>query len=169
MAASRQLLVVRHAKSDRDRPGPDHARPLNARGRRDAGALGRLLAGRGELDLVLCSSAVRARETWDLAAAALDPAPPLEVRDGLYLAPPSAVLAAVREVGDDVRALVVVGHEPTQSALVEQLAGTAEPVAAQVFADGFVTAAVATLTFEGAWGDVPLRECHLAAFDVPRG
>src|SRR4051812_20138054 len=126
MTQPRTLLVVRHAKSDQGAPGADHDRPLNARGRRDAAALGRHLAEGDRVGLVLCSSAVRARETWQLAAERLAPAPTVEVRDDLYLASPAAVLVAVREVGDDVRTLVVVGHEPTQSALVEQLAGEAE-------------------------------------------
>ncbi len=167
--STRWLLVVRHAKSDRDRPVADHERTLSPRGRRDAAALGRHLSQGQAVDLVLCSSAARARETWRLAAAALGTAPELEVRDTLYLASPSAVLAHVRSVGDAVRTLAVVGHEPTQSGLVEQLCATASPSAARAFAEGFVTSAVALLRYDGPWSALGPGSCHLEAFDVPRG
>lgn len=167
--STRWLLVVRHAKSDRDLPVPDHERPLNRRGRRDAAALGRHLSQGQRVDLVLCSSAVRARETWELAAAELGTAPELEVRDALYLAPPAAVLAQVRAVGDDVRTLAVVGHEPTQSGLVDQLCATASSAAARAFTGGFVTSAVALLRHDGLWSALGSGSCHLEAFDVPRG
>src|SRR3954447_7735264 len=119
--SSRRLVLVRHAKSDRDAAGPDHERPLAPRGRRDAVALGRHLAQQPPVDLVLCSTALRARQTWDLAAQELAQQPPVEHREALSLASPSTALELVREVGDDVRALLLVGHEPTWSALVEQL------------------------------------------------
>ncbi|MET0314259.1 MAG: histidine phosphatase family protein, partial [Hansschlegelia sp.] len=68
----RRLILFRHAKSDwPEDGGDDHGRSLAPRGRRVAGPMGAWLAGRGfRPDLVLCSTAVRARATWDLAKAA---------------------------------------------------------------------------------------------------
>lgn len=61
----RTLAVVRHAKSDWTHDLPDDERPLNPRGRRDAPVLGDWLAEHltGGVDLVVCSTATRARET----------------------------------------------------------------------------------------------------------
>src|ERR671921_212111 len=64
----RTLVLVRHAKSSWDLDVDDHERPLSGRGRRDAVAIGQELAKRGiRPDLVLCSTAVRTRETWEEA------------------------------------------------------------------------------------------------------
>ena len=61
----RTLVIVRHAKSSWDYDVDDHERPLSARGRRDAEALGRLLSQRSlRPDLVFCSTATRTRQTW---------------------------------------------------------------------------------------------------------
>ncbi|MGN6301986.1 MAG: SixA phosphatase family protein [Angustibacter sp.] len=168
--AGRTLLLVRHAKSDQHVGGRDHDRPLNARGRRDATALGRWVAGHTpSVDLVLCSSAQRAQETWELAARELAQRPPLDVRPSLYLAQPQALLQQLRTLPDDVGVVVVVGHEPTQSTLVELLAGESDPVAAQEFSEGFRTGAVATVAASGQWTGLGPGSCRLAGFTVPRG
>ncbi|HZI98950.1 MAG TPA: histidine phosphatase family protein, partial [Actinomycetales bacterium] len=65
MTDPRRLLLIRHAKAAPDDDGGDHGRGLTARGRRDAAAIGRWLADNDLVpDLVLCSDARRARETW---------------------------------------------------------------------------------------------------------
>jgi phosphohistidine phosphatase len=168
--ATRTLLVVRHAKSDRGAAGSDHDRPLNGRGRRDAPALGRWLAEHAPaIDVVLCSSAARAQQTWRLAAAELTGPPPPDVRPSLYLAGRDSVLTQLRDVEPDARVVVLVGHEPTQSALTSYLVGAAEPAAAQLFQAGFTTSAVAVLRLPGAWAALAPRTCRLIDFAVPRG
>ncbi len=70
--AERTLLIIRHAKSDWESGAPDHERPLNARGRREAPKLGKHLAALGlRPDLVVCSDAARARQTWGLGGPGL--------------------------------------------------------------------------------------------------
>ena len=169
----RRLLIVRHAKSDQHQPltVDDHDRPLNARGRRDAPALGRWLAVADLApDLVLCSSALRAQQTWQLAADELAQAPALQVRPELYLASPGKVLALVREVLADVRTLVVVGHEPVQSTVAQALAGPSSlPQALTALAAGFSTSAVAVLEVPGPWDALQPHDGRLTAFAVPRG
>ena len=70
---SRRLILIRHAKSTWTNPAlDDHARSLNRRGERAAKAIGHWLARHAPVcDLVLCSPAARARETWAEIAAAL--------------------------------------------------------------------------------------------------
>ena len=65
------LLLFRHAKSDRAGfSGDDFDRPLNKRGVSDARRMGGLLAGADQIpDRVLCSTALRARTTLELAMA----------------------------------------------------------------------------------------------------
>jgi phosphohistidine phosphatase len=124
-ARMRRLVVVRHAKSDWPDGVADVDRPLAARGRRDAAAAGPWLADHlPPLDLVLCSPAVRARETWRLAAAGLAPAPPVEVRDELYGAPAGTLLRVARQLPGDARTVAVVGHNPGLAEVVALLTGT---------------------------------------------
>jgi len=171
MSATRRLAVIRHAKSDQRAGGADHDRPINGRGRRDAPALGRWLAQHlPPPDLVLCSSARRATQTWDLAAAELPAAPPLDVLPNLYQASPQGVLAQLAEVDDVVVTLVVVGHEPVQSHLTDLLSGGAgDPDALALLAEGFSTCGVALLETTSAWAELGPGSCRLAAFAVPRG
>ena len=108
---TRTLWVVRHAKAVADPPtgGADHDRPLAPRGRRDAEALGRRLAGdrlgldeADVPDVVLCSTARRTRQTADGLLAALAEPPDVDYRRALYYAGPDDVVAEVRTVPDDV-------------------------------------------------------------------
>src|SRR6266508_2394367 len=96
MARERTLVVVRHAKSDWTHPVPDEERPLAERGRRDAPATGRWLAEHvGDLDLVVCSPARRARETWRLASAELARKPPVRLDERVYAAGPGRLLTVL--------------------------------------------------------------------------
>lgn len=139
-----QLVLARHAKSDwADEGLDDHDRPLNDRGRRDAPAMARTLLRAGvRPEVLLSSSAVRARETAEAFARAFD-VDVVENAD-LYLAAPGALLAAARAAGSDE--VMVVAHDPGMSALVSRLADRDERM---------VTCAVAVFTWhEGTWDDV---------------
>lgn len=120
----RRLLLLRHAKSDWDAGTDDHARPLNGRGRRSAEAMGELLARIDEVpDLALSSTAVRAASTVDLAAAVGGWNTSIEYRSGLYLTSAAGALAEASNAPDVVERLMLVGHQPTWSDLVERLTG----------------------------------------------
>jgi phosphohistidine phosphatase len=165
----RTLIVVRHAKSDWDAGAPDHERPLNARGRREAPELGRRLAAAGlRPDLVVCSDATRAQQTWQLAASAWPDPPALRVEGRLYDASRSEVLAVVNQTPDQVTTLACVGHEPTSSAFAGVLAGAAEPEAATLLAAGLKTACAAVLTFDGSWSTLEPGTARLSAVVAPR-
>jgi phosphohistidine phosphatase len=167
--AERTLLVVRHAKSDWDTAAPDHERPINARGKREAPQLGRLLDDAGlRPGLVVCSSATRAQQTWQLASSVWADPPPVSVDDRLYDASRSDVLAVVNQTSDAVRVLAVVGHEPTSSALVSVLAGSADAAAAQALSAGLKTACAAVLTFDGDWPQLEPGVARLTQVVSPR-
>ena len=172
-------MIVRHAQAEHVDDLADVDRALTPRGRRDAAALGRWLAERvGPPDLVLCSSARRTVQTWQLAAAVLSDELSDEVsdevqvheRDDLYLGSAGTLLAATRAVPADVRTLVLVGHEPVQSTLAQALAGPgSSPAAVTGMAAGFSTGAAAVLDVEGPWDALQPHGGRLVAFTVPRG
>jgi len=129
---TRYLWVLRHGKAVGNAPagGGDKERPLTARGRRDAAALGhRLAAGVGVFGLddvplpqmVLCSSAVRTRQTADLVLEAMGADIPLESLHSLYGATPDTVLGYLRELDDKATSAMLVGHNPTHYQLAWQL------------------------------------------------
>jgi phosphohistidine phosphatase len=158
----RALVVVRHAKSDWATGGPDHERPLNERGRRDAPVLGRWLRENLEdgIGLVVCSTATRARQTWRLAADAFDPAPPARFEERVYGAEPAALMSVIDELDDDVTTAALVGHNPGLSELVRLVTGDAVELK---------TSAVAVLAWAGPWADVWVRRGSLVAHATPRG
>jgi phosphohistidine phosphatase len=158
MAAERTLVVVRHAKSDWTDGVPDHERPLAERGRRDAPEIGRWLAGHvGRIDLVLCSTATRARQTWELAGAGLGAEPPVQYEERIYEAQPLSVLD---ELPDEIRTVVLVGHNPALTELVSLLSGQAHELK---------TSAVVVLGWTGTWADVHARPAQVVATALPRG
>lgn len=122
------LLVLRHAKSSwADESLDDHDRPLNRRGERAAPLMGRWAAAHDAVpDVVLCSTAVRARRTAELflEAAGLDCR--VTLLPALYLADPGTYLAALRELPPAVGRAMVVGHNPGLEDLVAGLTGRHE-------------------------------------------
>lgn len=166
----KRLYLLRHAKSSPGDPGQDdHARPLNGRGRRAAARIGELLASGGNaLDLALCSSAKRTRETLELVLEGLGVPLDVEIERELYLASSESLLARVRELPDGVANVLLVGHNPGIGELAERLAkrGPAEALAG--LREKFPTAALAILRLEGArWSDAG-RGAQLESFVLPR-
>jgi phosphohistidine phosphatase len=164
----RTLQLLRHAKSSWDDGGGDHDRPLAPRGVRAATLVGVHLAELAALpDLVLCSTARRAVETWERAAAQLPERPAVLFDDALYLAPPERILARVRRVEDRVRRLLVVGHNPGLHELAVELAGGAASEGAARIGK-FATGALASFSVRRiGWADLDARAAALTDFVRP--
>ncbi|MFE5220408.1 SixA phosphatase family protein [Streptomyces sp. NPDC056626] len=167
----RRLMVLRHAKSAWPEGVEDHRRPLAPRGLRDAPAAGRALAEAGGLpDLALCSTAVRARRTWELAAAEWGTPPPVRYDRRLYAADAADLLDVVREVPREVEALLLVGHNPGLEELVAELAGDGLDDSLERLRAKFPTSAIAVLTWRGTgWPALGPGTALLTSFMVPRG
>jgi phosphohistidine phosphatase len=113
------LILLRHAKSDWSGSHADLDRPLARRGRRQAAEAGRLLAYRvsgtdssNAIDLAVVSPATRARSTWDLVSAQLENAPPTRIDERVYEASGRDLLTIVRELPEDLRSVLLLGHNP---------------------------------------------------------
>ncbi|WP_241386424.1 SixA phosphatase family protein [Rhodococcus sp. CH91] len=162
---TRTLILLRHGKSAYPDDVDDRDRPLSPRGRREAGLAGRWIrANLPEVDAVLCSPAVRTRKT--LAEAAVEA--PTEHPESLYLAGPETLLGEIRGVADDVKTLLVVGHEPTLSATVLGLVTDHSTDAAHQVAEKFPTSSIAVLTVDGSWSDLARGTAELVDFHIPR-
>ncbi|MEU2394419.1 histidine phosphatase family protein [Streptomyces sp. NPDC007369] len=151
----RRIALLRHAKADWPQVA-DHDRPLAERGRKEAPAAGLKLAETGiTFDLALCSTAVRTRETWKLAVQELPQRPKTVYEERLYDASLGELIALLNETPDEVRDLLVIGHNPGVHALADALAGRAEgDTLARMARSGFPTAALAVVSFTGSWKSV---------------
>ncbi|WNM33521.1 histidine phosphatase family protein [Streptomyces sp. Li-HN-5-11] len=167
----RRLVVLRHAKSAWPEAVADHERPLAARGRRDAPAAGRALAEADCLpDLALCSTALRARQTWELASAQWGTPPPVRYDPRLYAAGVPALLAAVREAPPEVGTLLLLGHNPGLEELVLELAREGLDDALDRLREKFPTSAIAVLAWRGTgWRALAPGTALLTELIVPRG
>ncbi|MDX6742553.1 SixA phosphatase family protein [Actinocorallia sp. A-T 12471] len=106
---NKKLLVLRHAKAEVGLGLADHERPLAERGLRDSAAMGAHLKREGLLpDLVLCSTALRTRQTLD--GLALDA--PVEFTRGIYTGDGYDLLTLVQITPEEVGTLLIVGHNP---------------------------------------------------------
>ena len=165
----RRLVLLRHAKSSWEDDLPDAERPLAPRGRRDAAAAGHWLAEHvGRPDLVLCSTSVRTRQTWALAAEAEpDVLGPASVRfeQAIYEAWSDTLLSLVRGLPSEVTTAVLVGHGPGLPDLADRLnrGSGSGPLAA------FKTSAIAVFGVTGSWDALDPGTATLSAFALPRG
>jgi phosphohistidine phosphatase len=163
----RRLVLLRHAKSDWPDLA-DHERPLAKRGRRDAPVVGRWLGESGYLpDAVVCSTATRARETWELAAGGLAAAAPrarpvVRFEPRVYEATTLGLLMLVREFEPRWRTVLLVGHNPGLAELTIGLAGPGQDPP-----QAFPTAFVAALGLPGGWAEAAPGEGRLLAFTFP--
>lgn len=166
-----RLLLLRHAKSSWDDEGQDdHERPLAKRGAREAPLIGRLISEHSlKPDLILCSTAVRARATLTLVLSALNGGPPaIEYDEALYVAPPDRLLACVQKV-ETAETVMVVGHNPGLHALALSLIGDGGRKDLAFLATAFPTACLAVIEFEVAgWADIAPATGRLAMLATPK-
>lgn len=175
--SGRTLWLLRHAKAVADPPagGDDFARVLAPRGRRDATALGQLVArldrglgGEGAPlpQIAFVSPAARTTATAELVLAGVTPPPRWMSPADLYGGDPEDVLDHLRALSDDITSAMVVGHNPTSEALaLGLLALDDEDGRDAVARRGFPTCALAVYRLEIArWADIEGQSAVL--FDV---
>jgi phosphohistidine phosphatase len=166
---NRTLVLLRHAKSDWPADVPDHERPLAARGRRDAPAMGRWLRESGyRPDHVACSTALRTRQTWELVRGELDTDPPAEFEPQLYGATVHELLDVIGNAPADAATLLVIGHNPGLEVLALTLAGDAQSDEYDRMRTKFPTAAAAVFEWPGGWGQAAAGSARLVRFVTPR-
>jgi len=176
----RRLMLLRHAKTEHDAPsGQDQDRRLDDRGRLDAAAIGTWIGRSPPLpDTVLVSTAVRARQTWEIAGQAMldvarEPAASkwqVEFLDEIYGAEPAQLLGIVRmaEVADP-KTLMLVGHNPGMHELALMLADGGDEAAKKALQDNLPTAGLAILDFAlDDWSEVTFRGGKLVRFTSPK-
>jgi phosphohistidine phosphatase len=124
----KNVLILRHAKSDWDDPAlTDEQRPLAKRGLKDAPRVGKVLHERGlDPQVILCSAATRARQTAEAAIKAGELTGRVQIAPELYGGGAQAYLEALQRLPGEVQQAMVVGHNPDLEELLTGLTGRAE-------------------------------------------
>ncbi|MCS3458990.1 MULTISPECIES: SixA phosphatase family protein [Aeromonas] len=159
----RTLILVRHGKSSWEEQGlPDRARPLAERGLRDAPLMGRRLAhDKVRPDLILSSPACRALSTAHIIAETLGYRPEEIVTDErLYGADVRTLLEVMGELGDELRCVMLFGHDPEFTDLAHRFSGKITRMP---------TCAVARFTFDApSWSAAVSQTPLTAVLDYPK-
>ena len=166
------LLLLRHAKSAwSDVRLADHDRPLNRRGERAARAMAdHVAAAVTRPDLVLCSTALRTRQTLAPLVDRLGtPTPPILLEKSLYLASQASLLAQLRAVTDAASTVLLVGHNDGIGDLAAALAGSGSPEALALLHEKYPTGTLAVLAVPGeTWSGLAPGAARLVEFTRPR-
>jgi phosphohistidine phosphatase len=158
------LIIVRHAKSSWDELGlHDHDRPLSKRGLKDAPVMGARLAEWGPpVDRVISSSAARALETAELVSREMGlPWDEIQIEEALYHATEEEMLDLIQEQDDYIDGLMLVGHNPGMTYLVNDLS--------DLNLDNLPTCGVVIMQFDvDSWTEVGVEEATTAEVDFPK-
>lgn len=159
------LYIVRHAKSGWDNPMlSDFERPLTARGHRDAPVMAGIVSGQANPPtLIVSSSALRAITTARAFSSVLGlPLDMMLIKNALYEASTDDVLRVVRSFDDSHDVVMLVGHNPSVSSVVNNFSNT--------IVDEMPTCSVAKLVFKDAlkWSDIGDRTAKLEMFERPK-
>jgi len=159
----KEIYVLRHAKSSWDNSNlSDFERPLADRGISDAKKMSKFLKDMNiKIDKVLCSNAIRAKETFDLTADGfnfeIDKATYL---DKLYFGDTTTIIQDLKELDESLNNILIVGHNPTLHYLVEIL--TNESI------NRFTTCNLAIISHDGEWVSLNSQQCSLKSLIRPK-
>lgn len=161
------LHLLRHAKSSWKEDVNDHERRLNRRGREAARLVGRdLPAALGKIDLILCSSAVRTRETLELVIAGFQTRPPCLIDDGLYLAERDQLISRLKKLDESFVSVLLIAHNPGLHHLAVALAEPDAPLA-RAFCDKLPTLARASYKLRTQWSKIGDMRHRLTDYVTP--
>ncbi len=169
--APRLVYLFRHAKSSRSDPElDDFDRPLAPRGERACEAMGEYMRLAGiQPGLVVCSAALRTRQTLERALPAIGEDAVVKHYRGLYLVGPQAMLNRLRRTPADVRSVMLVAHNPGMQTLAQRLAGVGPERDLRRLAKNLPTGALAILVYRGrSWEELDEGSCELHSLVTPR-
>jgi phosphohistidine phosphatase len=160
----KQLLIMRHAKSDWDNPSlSDFDRPLNSRGLKTAPFMGHEIKKLNKIpELIISSPANRAKTTAAMFAEASGFDGKILFDDEFYFGSIDEIIKIISRVDDLYETIMVVGHNPTWESLIYRLVKDGQGVM-------MPTGAIASLLFEiDAWNDLKARSAELEFLLIPK-
>jgi phosphohistidine phosphatase len=159
------LHLLRHAKSSWKEEVEDHERRLNRRGREAARRVGQALpTAVGALDLILCSSARRTRETLELIVAEFTVRPRSVLEDELYEASKDQLMERLRRLAEEIGNVLLIGHNPGLHELAIAIADTNTAGFRALSSGKFPTAARASFRVPEPWSGFGHSRCELVDY-----
>ena len=172
MIKSKTLYILRHAKAETGlATQDDHDRALTGRGILAAQEMGKYLVAQGiQPDLVLCSTALRAKMTWEEAQHAYTTVPPTEYSHQAYLASGNELLKLIAPLSELLGSLMIVGHNPGLHQLCLKLSRQGDDLLLDALTLKFPTCAFAAIALgEVTWDVVAKANGELKLFTTPKG
>lgn len=163
---TKKLILMRHAKSDWQADySQDFERPLNRRGHKDATRMGEwLLANELPVDVIICSPALRARQTAEQLADKIGYLKNNIINvDSLYEAGLNTALYVAQEAVASNSLPLIIAHNPTMDSLVEMLSEQRPPLSAT--GKLMTTAAMAVFSFND---EIEVHGCRLEHLIRPK-
>lgn len=167
----RRLILLRHAKAVRPKPGvKDRDRVLTGRGRREARLIGSHMANDAIVpDRVVISPSARTQETWKFASPALRPVPDCMTVDQIYDSSWQIIFSFIKTTPASVQTLLMIGHNPEfQSAAIMLIASGNAEARAQLH-DNLPTSGLIVIDFGfDDWDKLQPRSGRLDRFVTPK-
>lgn len=157
----KKLYIVRHAqKADEKLEQDDYDRELSEIGINDAKVMAKIFADKNvSIDLIVASPAKRTRITAEIFADALDYKKSIMFNEVLYMAFVNELLETISYIFDTVDSVLLVGHNPSLTALAITLVG---------FKEKFQTGAIMEIDFDcDSWIDISKDNAKLICYETP--
>ncbi|WP_373070568.1 histidine phosphatase family protein [Sulfurimonas sp.] len=158
----KRLYIIRHAKSSWSDMGiDDFDRGLNKRGRLDAPMMALRLKDRGVIpDVILSSSAKRAKKTAKIIADVIGFSKKVKFEDSLYDVLPSKLHSKIKKIKNKHNTAFVIGHNPELNMLASDYIG---------FNENIVTCGILEIEFEcDKWGEIGSENAKFVSYDYPK-
>ena len=158
----KKLYLIRHAKSSwKDLELEDFDRPLNKRGRLNAPFMGETLKSKNvKPELILSSPALRAKTTALIIAKEVGYFKNIVYKEEIYEASVGALHEIVTQVGDEIHALFLFGHNPSLNELAQKYVG---------FEDNIPTCGVLEIEFDcDSWSEIDRENSKIVSFEYPK-
>ena len=165
------LTMLRHAKSSwGDTSLSDKERPLNGRGKSQAQQMGTHLTQKEiEPELIICSTAKRARQTLKQIMTHWQTNANVIYEDRLYLASTNSIVTLLAEHGSSVSHIMIIGHNPGFHQLASTLADTGDENDLATLSQRYPTATLCVIKSKAEqWKNIDQNTGELAIFTTPK-
>ncbi len=163
-----QLWLFRHAKSDWDTTSSDRKRPLSKRGRKNSIRMGQWMTeNRLVPDRIISSPAERAFQTCEFLLQGFQGEINVPVWDDrLYLADRNTLLEVIKEQGNNIEKLMLVGHNPGLDNLLLYLCDEEPPRTDKEKL--MTTSTLAIIELSDGWDNIKAANNHLVQISRPK-
>ena len=162
------LLLLRHSEADNIAIDiKDHERGLSKRGREDSFLIKDWLKDSDiKIDKVLISSANRTKQTAELIFN--DKKELFQIKSELYLCSKTELIQCINKLNDNIETVAIIGHEPSISESLNELAGSYRPDLNNIIKGEYPTSGLSVIIFNtNSWKKIFPRDGTLDAFKSP--